>query len=119
MKSNKELREEYKLKKFRIGVFQIRNTVNEKVFIDSSVNLDAIRNRHFSELNAGATGTKYSKRSGRSLGARTFYLRSFQRSIKPMIKQTTPNRPNSLQICSSRSASLLLSVVIITQNHNC
>jgi hypothetical protein len=53
MKSQKELKDEYKMKKFRIGVFQIRNTVNEKIFIDSSVNLDAIWNRHRSELNAG------------------------------------------------------------------
>ncbi|MEO6721269.1 MAG: GIY-YIG nuclease family protein [Ferruginibacter sp.] len=53
MKANKELKDEYKMKKFRIGVFQIRNTVNGKVFVDSSPNLDAIWNRHKSELNFG------------------------------------------------------------------
>jgi hypothetical protein len=53
MKAKKELKDEYKLKKFKIGVFQIRNTINEKVFIDSSPNLDAVWNRHKSELNFG------------------------------------------------------------------
>ena len=53
MKVNKDLKEEYKIKKFKIGVFQIRNTVNEKIFVDGSVNLDAIWNRHRMELNFG------------------------------------------------------------------
>jgi hypothetical protein len=72
MKSNKELREEYKLKKFRIGVFQIRNTVNEKVFIDSSVNLDAIRNRHFSELNAGGHRNEILQKEWKEFGGQNF-----------------------------------------------
>jgi len=50
MKSNKELKDDYKQKKFKIGVFQIRNTVNGKVFVGSSLNLDAIWNRINSEL---------------------------------------------------------------------
>lgn len=50
MKTKKELKEEYNLIKFKIGVFQIRNTVNNKIFIDSSVNLDKIWNRHLVEL---------------------------------------------------------------------
>ena len=53
MKSNKELKEAYKLAKLKIGVFQIRNTINGKIFVDSSPNLDAIWNRHKSELNFG------------------------------------------------------------------
>ena len=53
MKTKKELKEAYKLIKFKIGVFQIRNMVNNKIFIDSSVNLDKIWNRHRVELNFG------------------------------------------------------------------
>jgi len=53
MKTKKELKEEYKLKKFRIGVFQIRNVVNGKIYVDGSVNLDAIWNRHQAQLNFG------------------------------------------------------------------
>lgn len=50
MSTTKELKEEYKLRKFKVGVFQIRNTVNGKIFVGSSVNLDAIWNRIKSEL---------------------------------------------------------------------
>lgn len=54
MKTQKELKDEYKQKKFKIGVFQIRNTVNGKIFIGSNVNLDAIWNRHQLQLNVGS-----------------------------------------------------------------
>jgi hypothetical protein len=51
--TQKELKEAYKQKKFKMGVFQIRNTVNNKIFVEGSVNLDAIWNRHRLELNFG------------------------------------------------------------------
>jgi hypothetical protein len=54
MKSRKELIGEYKTKKFKIGVFQIRNSINGKVFIGGSLNLDAIWNRNRMELNFGS-----------------------------------------------------------------
>ena len=53
MKTKKELKEEYNNVKPRIGVFQIRNTVNGKIYIEASVNLDKIWNRHRVELNFG------------------------------------------------------------------
>lgn len=53
MKSKEELKEQYKLIKPKIGVFQIRNTVNGKILIDSSANLDKIWNRHRTALNFG------------------------------------------------------------------
>lgn len=54
MKTKKELKDEYKLKKFRIGVFQIRNKVNNKIFIESSTDLLAIWNRQKFQLNMGS-----------------------------------------------------------------
>lgn len=53
MKTKKELKEEYSNLKPKIGVFQIRNTVNGKIYIEGSVNLDKIWNRHRVELNFG------------------------------------------------------------------
>ncbi|MBN8688225.1 MAG: GIY-YIG nuclease family protein [Chitinophagales bacterium] len=53
MKSKKELKETYKEMKFRIGVFQIRNTVNNKIYIESSTDLAAIWNRNRFQLNNG------------------------------------------------------------------
>lgn len=45
MANNKQLKDEYRQKKFKVGVFQVRNTVNGKILISSSINLDAICNR--------------------------------------------------------------------------
>ncbi|MBZ0202796.1 MAG: GIY-YIG nuclease family protein [Ignavibacteria bacterium] len=54
MKTNKELKEEYKQQKLPAGVFQIRNTVNGKIFIDSSTTLKTVFNRHKVTLNFGS-----------------------------------------------------------------
>ena len=51
--TRKELKEEYKNIKFRAGVFQIRNLQNDRVFVEGSVNLDKIWNRHRVQLEAG------------------------------------------------------------------
>lgn len=53
MKTKKEIKEEYKNIKFRIGVFQIRNIVNEKIYVESSNDLLSIWNRHRFQLNFG------------------------------------------------------------------
>ncbi len=53
MKSHKELKEEYKHKKFKMGIFQIKNKINSKILIGSSLNLDAIWNRHKTQLKFG------------------------------------------------------------------
>ena len=49
----KALLREYKETPRPAGVYQIRNTVNGKAFVGSSVNLPAILNRHRTELRAG------------------------------------------------------------------
>lgn len=49
----KELKREYKQNLTPMGVFQIRNTVNEKVFVGSSLNLPGIKNRHEFQLKMG------------------------------------------------------------------
>lgn len=51
--TQKELKEQYKQMKFKMGVFQIRNIANDKIYVDCSTNLDAIRNRNWTELNFG------------------------------------------------------------------
>ncbi|MBB4800506.1 group I intron endonuclease [Flavobacterium nitrogenifigens] len=53
MKTKKELRDEYKEMKFKKGVFQIQNTENKKIYIDSSADLDAIFKRLKFQLNCG------------------------------------------------------------------
>jgi group I intron endonuclease len=53
MKSKKEIKDNYKQLKFKIGVFQIRNTVNNKIYIESSTDLVAAWNRHKFQLKFG------------------------------------------------------------------
>ncbi|MCG6190026.1 GIY-YIG nuclease family protein [Maribellus maritimus] len=53
MRTRKELKNIYKEMKFKIGVFQIRNMVNQKIFIGSSTDLNAIWNRIRTELRFG------------------------------------------------------------------
>jgi len=49
----RDAKRDYKLSHRPMGVFQIRNTVNEKVFVDSSLNIPGKINRLTFQLNAG------------------------------------------------------------------
>jgi hypothetical protein len=71
-KSNKELKQEYKLKKFKMGVFQVRNTVNGKILIEGSVNLDAIWNRYRLQLNVGSHPNAELQKEWKELGEEKF-----------------------------------------------
>ena len=53
MKTRKEIKEEYKQMKFSMGVFQIKNISNNKIFIDNSVDMTSKWNRHRAELRFG------------------------------------------------------------------
>jgi len=53
MKSRKELKESYKQMKIPMGVFLIRNTANKKIFIGSSMNLNAVWNSQKFQLDMG------------------------------------------------------------------
>jgi group I intron endonuclease len=54
MKTKKEIKNIYKEMKFKMGVFQIRNKVNDKIYVESSGDLVAIWNRHKFELKMGS-----------------------------------------------------------------
>lgn len=53
MKTRQELKREYRERKKPAGVFAIRNTVNGKVFLGSSLNLEGPLNRHRFMLSIG------------------------------------------------------------------
>lgn len=53
MDRRKELIAQYKQTKIPMGVYQIKNNVNNKIYIDSSPNLKAKFNRLVAELNEG------------------------------------------------------------------
>lgn len=53
MKTHKQWKDDYKQMRFPMGVFQIRNTVTGAVFLDSSLNMPALWNRHQFQLELG------------------------------------------------------------------
>ncbi len=58
MDKKKELKNEYKSNHRPMGIFQIRNIANDKVFIGSSTDIPGILNRHQFALKAGVHTNK-------------------------------------------------------------
>jgi len=56
--SKKDIKREYKERKKPAGVFQVRNTVNSKVLIGSSLNLEGILNSQKFKLSIGGHPNK-------------------------------------------------------------
>jgi hypothetical protein len=70
----KALKREYKETARPMGVFQIRNTVNGKVWLGTSVDLPSILNRHRAQLGAGSHRNKALQQDWNTLGADAFAL---------------------------------------------
>jgi hypothetical protein len=70
--NKKEAIREYKMSHQPMGVFQIRNKVNEKVFIDSSTNIPGKINRHTFALNAGLHASKLLQADWNEFGSSAF-----------------------------------------------
>ena len=68
----KELKQNYKLSPRPMGIFQIRNLTNEKVFIGKSENLEGILNRHEFALKANGHQNKQLQADWNELGADKF-----------------------------------------------
>ena len=72
IKTKQELKAAYAQMKFDIGVFQIRNTVNEKIFVGSSMNLHAIWNRERLTLNFGGHNNQSLQEDWKTYGEEIF-----------------------------------------------
>ena len=72
MASKKELREQYKQMKFPMGVFQIRNIQNGKIFIESALNLNSIWNRHRTQLELGMHPNQQLQQEWKEFGEQAF-----------------------------------------------
>lgn len=82
----KEAIREYKLSHRPMGVFQIRNKTNEKVFIDSSNNIPGKINRHRFALNAGQHASKRLQADWSDLGESAFEFET----IEPLEPRNDP-----------------------------
>jgi len=69
---------EYKLTRRPMGVFQIRNTANDKVFVDSSLNMPGKINRHKFQLNAGVHPSRSLQNDWGELGETAFEFETLE-----------------------------------------
>jgi len=83
MKTRKELKEEYKQMKFRMGVFQVKNKINGKIFIGSSTDLVAIWHAQKLQLDMGIHPNSDLQKDWNEYGAENFVY-----EIKEEINQT-------------------------------
>lgn len=70
--NKKELKTKYLQTPRPMGVFQIRNSENEKVFVGSSMNLEGIFNRHEFQLKMGAHPNKTLQQDWNERGGEKF-----------------------------------------------
>ena len=70
-----------------MGVFQIRNTSMDKVFIDSSTNIPGKINRHRFALNAGLHAAKELQKDWNEFGDRSFEFET----LEPVEPRDDPN----------------------------
>lgn len=69
---------EYKLSHRPMGVFQIRNLTNDKVFVDSSLNIPGKINRHRFTLNAGSFKSRSLQKDWNELGEASFEFETLE-----------------------------------------
>jgi hypothetical protein len=68
----KELKEEYKQNPPQMGVYQIRNIVNEKILIGAALNIPGIFNRHKFQLGLGTHRNKALQAEWNEFGGESF-----------------------------------------------
>jgi len=72
IKTRKELKNEYKQKKSVMGIFQIKNRINSKIFVGSSTDLKAIWNRYKMQLKFGNHPNKAFQKEWKEYGEDDF-----------------------------------------------
>lgn len=72
MKSQKEVKREYKERKKPAGIFQVKNTSNGKVLLGSSLNLEGPLNSHKFMLSTGLHNNKKLQKEWNEYGADKF-----------------------------------------------
>src|SRR6185369_11331481 len=72
MTDKRQLKKDYQSAKRPFGVFLIRNTTNDKVFLGSGLDIQGIINRHKFALAAGGHNSKELQKEWNELGAEKF-----------------------------------------------
>jgi len=72
MKSQKEVKQEYKERTKPAGIFQVKNTVNGKILLGSSLNLEGPLNGHKFMLSIGSHNNQALQKEWNKYGADKF-----------------------------------------------
>ena len=70
--NKKQAKLDYKLSHRQMGVFQIRNLMNDKIYIASSVDVPSFINRSTFQLNAGAHPSRALQKEWKEFGEENF-----------------------------------------------
>lgn len=82
MKSRKELKQDYRERERRAGVFQVKNIVNGKILLGSSLNLDGPLNAHKFTLTIGGHRNKALQNDWNTFGPEAFVFEILE-EVKP------------------------------------
>ena len=94
MPDKKELKREYKENPPAMGVYQIRNLVNEKIFVGSTLNLTGIFNRYKFQLDVGSHQNKSLQTDWTKFGAENF---SFE-VLEEIFPRETSDHKSDLEV---------------------
>lgn len=92
MKTRKELKDAYKQMKFRMGIFQIRNTSNGKIMLGSSSDLRAAWNSQRLQLELGSHPNKALQREWKQFGPGHFVYEILEEIEQPEGEPFDPRR---------------------------
>ena len=77
MKSKKEIKQAYKSLKFSAGIFQIKNIQLNKIYLQTTLDLDRAFNADLFKLNAGMHPNKCLQQDWNDTGADNFEFKSY------------------------------------------
>jgi hypothetical protein len=78
MDRKKELKMQYKETKTEAGVYQIKNTINQKILIGSTMNLKTLNGKKF-ELEMGVSTNRGLQQDLKEFGAKAFVIEELER----------------------------------------
>lgn len=93
MKTKKELRDEFKLMKFRMGIFQIINRKENKTYLQMASDIDRAYNSDVFQLKAGMHSNKELQNDWNKLGSE-----SFEFKILDELKTDQTESPEQLKV---------------------
>jgi len=109
MKTKKELKNEYRSLKFRVGVFQILNKKEDRIFLQISTDLDRAFNSDLFQLKAGMHSNKMLQKDWDQSGPESFEFSVFD---KLRVKETA----NPLEINKDLKELLEMHVAELKKN---